>query len=47
MIVENAKKESIGIDTKPNSSKYFSVHEPPFEQGWMFSGMTPAYNKVW
>jgi hypothetical protein len=44
MIVENAKKESIGIDTKPNSSKYFSVHETPFEQGWILSGMIPAYS---
>jgi hypothetical protein len=40
--VENARKESIGIETKPNSSIYFSVHETPFEQGWMFSGMIPA-----
>jgi hypothetical protein len=31
--IEKAKKESIGIEINPNSSKYFSVQETPREQG--------------
>jgi hypothetical protein len=46
IIVENAKNESMGIDTIQNSSMYFSVHETPCEQGCKFAGMTPAYSRV-
>jgi hypothetical protein len=46
IIVENESKESIGIDRKPNRLMYSSVHETPWLQGCILSGMIPAYSKL-
>jgi hypothetical protein len=47
IIVVNESRESKGIDRKPNSSMYSSVHETPWLQGCILSGMIPAYSRLW
>jgi hypothetical protein len=41
IIVEKARRDSIGMVIKPKMSMYSSVQETPWEHGCMFSGMMP------
>jgi hypothetical protein len=46
VIIEKDINESIGMVLKPKRSMYVSLHETPWLQGWMLSGMNPEYKSV-